>query len=350
MTDSNPPEARLLDQLTDELRDEPVADLDFDALENKIVAKVEMERASSRRRTMFGGGLALAAAAAVALFMGQSRKAPEPVAATPPVAPAPRVLSGAEVNGNSLSSSDRVVAKESSVHVTHAKHSEWTLAPGSEARALEVGKRVVVSLKSGSLSAKVVPSEKPETFVVEVKQTRVAVHGTEFSVLLKDDGVSVKVTEGIVAVGPRGAKPRWFLNAGDAGAFALSGQTGSVERGTTAAVVPAETEEPTPSSGQRPAALPKAPPAAQMRSLSERAASIATQCFTKHVNLEAGVRITAKSQMTISLAPSGRLGGVSFDPPLAPQVQACVQSRLARTQLAASQSGAKSQRTVWLSP
>ncbi len=353
MTEPNPPESQLLDQLAEEFRDAPAAEIDFEALEHRIVARLEQEQSRSRRRTMFAGGLSLAAAAAAVLFLGSARTAPEPTAAPVIVtAPAERVLSGAEVNGNGLSRTDRVVATATPVHVVHAKHSEWTLAPGGKARALEVGARVVVALESGVLAAKVVPQEKPETFVVEAKDARIAVHGTDFRVVLKSDAVSVDVREGVVAVGPRGEKPRWFLNAGDKGSFDVSGKTGSVERDSATASATETMQAPSAdnTAPHRPVVLGPAPSATELRALSDRAASVAIQCFGQHVNLEAGVRITAKSEMTVRVGPDGRLGGVSFEPPLAPQVQSCVQSRLGAPKLSASRNGGKHQQTVWLSP
>jgi ferric-dicitrate binding protein FerR (iron transport regulator) len=352
-TDAEQAESQLLDQLASEYRDAPSADIDFDVLENRIMARVEQDQSRGRRRTMFAGGLSLAAAAAVALFMSNSRTGTQPTEA--PVimaAPAERVLSGAEINGNGLSRTDRVVAADGPVHVVHAKHSEWTLTAGSEARALEVGSRVVVALSRGELAAKVVPQEKPETFVVEAKDTWVAVHGTDFSVVLEHDAIAVDVREGVVAVGPRGEKPRWFLNAGDKGSFDFAGKVGSVERDSTTASAQESPEAPATgnATAQRKVVLAPTPPAAELRALSDRAASVAIQCFAQHVNLEAGVRITAKSEMTVSLAPNGRLGSVSFEPPLAPQVQACVQSRLGAPKLTASQNGGKHHQTVWLSP
>ncbi|MEZ4221414.1 MAG: FecR domain-containing protein [Polyangiaceae bacterium] len=350
MSDSNLPESQLLEQLTAELREESEPDLDFEALEARLIAQVEVEQAQRRRRSWIAGGLSLAAAAAAAFLLSRPAPAPptRPLATLP--TPSSNVVTSAKVDGNTLSPQQHVVAQGHGIVVNHAKHSQWTLAPGSDASALQVGSKVVIALHSGSLEAQVVPSQRPETFVVQVKQARVAVHGTKFRVVVKNDGLDVDVSEGVVAVGPADAQPLWFLNAGDKGTFADSGREGSVQR-ETAELPPAPSEAVAGNSSPRkPVVLPSTPPQAELTALADRAAAVATQCFTQHVNLEAGVRITAKSQMTIALAPNGRVGGVSFEPPLAPQVQACVQSRLGTPKLSPSQKGGQTERTVWLSP
>jgi hypothetical protein len=84
----------------------------------------------------------------------------------------------------------------------------WTLAPGGALRVRSVGLGHTVTLERGEIHAEVTPRSPSEglveSFAVEVEGTRVAVHGTAFSVKHEGDHVLVDVAHGTVAVGPVG--------------------------------------------------------------------------------------------------------------------------------------------------
>jgi len=82
----------------------------------------------------------------------------------------------------------------------------WTLAPKTRVRVKTVTTPHEIVLESGSVYAEVKPQlgsdELNETFAVIAGTSRVAVHGTVFSVQRDGDRVVVEVTRGAVSVGP----------------------------------------------------------------------------------------------------------------------------------------------------
>ncbi|MEI2708311.1 MAG: FecR domain-containing protein [Chitinophagaceae bacterium] len=88
----------------------------------------------------------------------------------------------------------------------------------------------VVRLERGSLRVEVQPDLAKQGLVdvlaVEVGDTRVAVHGTAFTVSVREGEVVVEVEHGVVTVGPtgqRGATTGYQLPAGSRAAFSLDG-------------------------------------------------------------------------------------------------------------------------------
>jgi hypothetical protein len=86
----------------------------------------------------------------------------------------------------------------------------WTLAPKTRVRVRTVAAPHEIVLESGSVFAEVKPQlgsdELNETFAVIAGTSRVAVHGTVFSVQRDGDRVLVEVTRGAVSVGPVGSR------------------------------------------------------------------------------------------------------------------------------------------------
>jgi hypothetical protein len=85
---------------------------------------------------------------------------------------------------------------------------------------------ITVNLARGSLHAEVTPRSFGEVFAVEVERTRIAVHGTSFTVTREGDKVVVEVAHGSVAVGPvghPGATHGWLVVGPDRAAFTLDG-------------------------------------------------------------------------------------------------------------------------------
>ena len=81
---------------------------------------------------------------------------------------------------------------------------------------------VTVALSRGSLHADVTPRTEGEVFAVEVERTRIAVHGTSFTVSREGDRVIVDVAHGSVAVGPvghPGATHGWLVVGPDRASF-----------------------------------------------------------------------------------------------------------------------------------
>jgi hypothetical protein len=249
-------EVRALRVMVDALRAEPPPELPWDAIEKRLLSGLVggllegsdspprgAARVTPLRGTLpargqaqgleswspFARVLGFAAAAAVLAFgvgsmTGESRM---PSAAAPArhvietasVAPAldgahPAGRPGAPVDGSAardlsaLRPGDIVEAGAAPVTFAQAGLARWTLAPGSALRVSSVGVGHTVTLERGSIRAEVTPRDPAEglveAFAVEVAGTRVAVHGTAFSVEIQGPRLIVDVEHGAVAVGPVG--------------------------------------------------------------------------------------------------------------------------------------------------
>ncbi len=351
-------ELEALDRVVQDIKSEPGPDLDWDRLERSLMTKVAAQPMAARRFP-WAGALALAAAAALAIF-GWRALAPTPSSpasapqASMPAAP-PRVLTAANIDGASLRLGDRVEANGHDVVVRHPGRATWTLAAGSAAQLAEQGSHLTIQLARGEVSAKVVPSPKPESFAVEVEGTRVAVHGTQFTVKRSGNRTEVSVREGVVAVGPtgnRGHTEGWLLRAGDHGNFSLDGQDGQVTRATATAEQPSPVEESTPKAvrGTAKPPLPESPSIDALQSALDRVSSAVTTCFDKNTSEQAGVRVTARSRASLDFGPDGKLVSLGFDPPLAPAVEQCAREATATLKVSRSQKGASTTRSILLGP
>jgi hypothetical protein len=157
-------------------------------------------------------GLAVAAAALALGVSATTAGSRMPATAAPErhlVDPTTIALAGA--GGYDLAAlrvGDVVEAGEAPLRFAEAGLVTWTLAPGSSARVISKGIGHTVALERGSIRAEVTPRDPSEglveAFAVEVDQTRVAVHGTAFSVSREGARVVVDVEHGAVAVGPVG--------------------------------------------------------------------------------------------------------------------------------------------------
>jgi hypothetical protein len=70
------------------------------------------------------------------------------------------------------------------------------------------------------------------------------------------------------------------------------------------------------------------------------------QCFSSHAQSGRDVRVTVRVMAIIDIAASGQIGSVVFEPPLAPEVQRCVELQLAKVKFAESRDGVTIERTL----
>jgi hypothetical protein len=253
-----------------------------------------------------------------------------------------------------------VEARERELSVDHAKRATWTLAPNSSARLLEKGERIALRLERGSVLSEVVPNPRPETFVVEAAGTRVAVHGTVFRVALEGGRVIVQVREGTVAVGPLGAVPAFFLKAPAHGDFASDGRSGSIDGRPLGETEPRRAEpaklplRPAHSASSAPAAsvgdveLPLEPSISDIEAGFSSMVDVTTDCFGRNTVSAEGVQITVRTALSLHIEASGKVSDVDFQPPLAPEVEACAIGSISSVAFAASQQGAKVTRMLEL--
>jgi hypothetical protein len=222
---------------------------------------------------------------------------------------------------------------------------------------------LVIRLDSGSLSAEVVPVNRPESFVVEVAATRVAVHGTRFHVERRSSRVFVDVSEGAVAVAPlMGSDKRWLLRAPSSGDFALDGSSGhvvtsepikstarlashagsAVKPGPSAAAGDAASQEltaPDEAVDAAPAPLPDKPSIGELEAGLSLVIDRVSRCFTKHMPARGDMRVTARTTLKLKVAPDGSIAEQSFEPPLSPTVSACGALEAEQVRFVASREG-----------
>ncbi|WP_437567468.1 FecR domain-containing protein [Sorangium sp. So ce542] len=227
------------------LRAEEPPEPRWDEIERELFARIErpapVRRAAPPQRSPLGRALAFAAAAAAIAFavLAAGRSAPPVVAtSTPPrardLADVPRAAGAADdLDFRALRPGDAVETAAHAISFADVGSVRWTLLPNSRAVVRAVGAAGVghvIALERGSVRADVVtraPEEGlVEAFAVEVDGTRVAVHGTLFTVTRLADRVEVDVEHGTVAVGPaayRGATTAHLLVGPSRGTFSLDG-------------------------------------------------------------------------------------------------------------------------------
>jgi len=376
--------------LTREAADLATPNLDWDKLESKVLAAFTAEAeppapaadsVSAVRKVApvptwasSPWPMALAAAAAAVLIYGSSprtvsisaRSQTAPAAASAPKAIASQ-LAALEV-GEIAETTGRAAQYDKPGVVSLA------LAPNSRFEVVandlegEASGGLTVNLARGSLHAEVTPRPFGEVFAVEVERTRIAVHGTSFTVTREENSVIVDVAHGSVAVGPvghRGATHGWLVVGPHRAAFSLDGAREAVwfappDDRAVAAVEPAVEPHLAPGTdphamrAKRPviaatrvdAALP--PPRGENnaqaaskasawgegghiegRSPSEQeaaeSASIIRQlaaCYEKQANA-LGFRFSVESSLKLTISPSGAIREGLFTPPLSPTLMSC---------------------------
>ncbi len=319
-------EVRALRVMVEELRAESPPELPWDAIEQRLLSRtatrlillgespplacppaepiplrvrpIDPRRGEPRSSLAHVFGLA-AAAAVLALGITSATSSGElPSAAAPPrhlidasaVALEPGTSTGSTVHDlSALRAGDVVEAGDAPVTFARAGLVAWTLAPGSALRVRSgatVGHTVV--LERGSLRAEVTPRDPSEglveAFAVEVGGTRVAVHGTAFSVTIEGDRLLVDVEHGAVAVGPVGyaAPPPatcwWARRARPSRSTAAAPRGCWSARPSRSRLRPPTPSRSPPPTSRRPSSRRSASRPATARSLPGRAPSGSARC------------------------------------------------------------------------
>ncbi|MEB2312563.1 MAG: FecR domain-containing protein [Sorangiineae bacterium] len=364
---------RALRQLTEEARQAPSPKLDWDALEERLFTAepgLTLARVTpSRARWAL---LAAAAAAVVAGGVGLRGGAPSQPSAAVSEPNHPRVFgpAGAALDGAALIEGDRVLAGDAPVVVSEPGRATWTLAPHGSATLVDAGRFRTVRLEAGAISVAVVPKLAPESFAIEVGHTRVAAHGTRFTVKRAGERAEVTLEEGVVAVGAsadRGRTRGFVMRAPSTGRFSLDGaKLGEVngppadsleaaragaedERAATPAATPRPPKSTGPSARPEPdAARPDVPDAVALERGAARVMALVEECFSKGTAAPRGVAISARVSLSFSVLPSGEVAALTAEPPLSPEVQACSERELSGPLFAASRRGATITRTLHL--
>ena len=376
--------------LVEELRAEEPPELPWDAIERRLMAEIaRRERVENTRAARGRAGLsqafAFAAAAACLVLGGFAAGSGEhygpPREATRDVSVASVALAPSEPGARgerdllALMPGDVIQAGDAPVTFSHADTLAWRLAPESSLVVRSLGHDGVghtVALERGSIRAEVTPRDPSEglieAFAVEVGNTRVAVHGTAFTVTRDGDRVIVDVEHGSVAVGPitRGSPVgQAFMTTGHLligprrASFSLDGgrsarflprEEASPAKLSAATPVAAPTHDdparsPSPPQEAREARAPApihAPPPQGAPSLPEPTAkpslpepallTVASvraqlaQCFAK--TYEVG-SFSVSSTFRLVLKPDGSVQSARFDPPVKPEFQVCASGAIA---------------------
>lgn len=342
------PDTSLLDRLVAEARAEQAPAVDWETVEASLLKRAA-ETPRQRRRSP---NPALLAAAAVLFAMGtffalrrtvsepsRSAEVPEAARNQAPAEPAGRL------DGDQLAPGAVVTSGATEVVVEHAGRATWTLAPESSAHVESVGDVVALSLDRGTISAHVVKSPRPESFVVRVERTRVAVHGTRFRVARLSDSVRVDVEEGVVGVGPVG-RPGFELRAPDGATLTFDGVRTDVAAG---AAPEAETAAAEAASGVAAPALrakafalapvePDGLPRGALSGIEQVTKSVET-CLRDNTVSGDDLRVSIETRLTLRVDAKGAVGEALFAPPLAPSVGLCVDAALEKVRFPRSAGG-----------
>jgi hypothetical protein len=387
------PLARLTAEARDEKRGFLPPESDFSLMEQKLVLRLDTERAILKRsrRTQLGAGLVMSFALAAGVLFLLGRPAPEALPgnlAPPAIAftskggPKGGTLRtdsndpAGFVVGDTVEVADAAIVFERAAEAPgQPRRAIWAVDPTGESTGarLKVSKAdatLVLSLERGAVEADVTPVRNGEAFAIDVTgaagTTRIAVHGTHLRVSKKGDVITVDLTEGVIALGaPRDGRTEGReilapahveLVAGTDPAKAQVAQ----DHVRTAWTLDAIAEGRSPSSpfpshvpsaqstgAGAPTAVPKHPPtlapsvapapsAAPIVALSEGAARTAIQVDMKRCAAQAsgktgGVAISVESTLSVDVRADGTVSGTRFDPPLSPAIQQCAaQAVLAR--------------------
>lgn len=369
--------------------------LDWDGIESKLLAQVVADAVtppsvdgpatrSSVTALQVGSpwAVALAAAAAVALVVGSSFTTHERSSKeTERAARASRAEEGVQgiTLGDTLKPGDTAVSKDRSLAYQKAGLVTFTLAPESSIEIVTNEKGgampgpLTIALGRGSVHAEVTPRAEGEAFAIEVGRTRVAVHGTSFTVSRETDRVTVEVTHGSVAVGPTGhpgATQGWLLVGPEHATFSLDGAreaewlgeppapgatspaltpSGTASTSSEAKPSKATSAPPPPSSGRvgrapvdraesnlttDETATVETPQVVDTRSPAQRdkatTASILREleaCYQRQLS-SFGVSFSIRSSLRLSILPSGAVREGVFDPPLSPTLMTCARQAI----------------------
>jgi len=342
-------EHELLKVLVREVREAPEPEVDWELMEQRLLARVENSAPRRHPKRFASPWLAPLAAGVLGLllYFGFGAHPSGEKAASEP-SPGPVQVESAPEDGAELQVGQRVVAEGGSLTLQHPGLARWTLAPASsgEIRALEPA--LVVQLQSGTLFAEVVRSSAAESFVVEVGGLRVAVHGTVFSVHRARQHAVVEVTEGSVVVGPIGKPATTLLKAPAVVKFVATGaRAGTVveRRGNVkvlasgraaARVVPrtAALDDGTP------AKLRQEPTFEEVEHALGQLESAVKTCLKGELGGRASsVQFSLKTRVAFKVEAGGEVTQFRFTPPLAPSLNTCALENLAELRFLPSELG-----------
>lgn len=394
--------ARALDALVAEAKEHfdvatvEARDVDWSRVEERLMQAIDEEKPVQRvhagrvgvgRRTAIrGAALALAAAAAVTIFVRSGRDQTVVAASVGPaesaLASSLRALEGAGelrvgktavAPGYALRASDAMEVLGTRAIFDRPGKVSWLLEQDgtntpARARVTSAGESLVLALEDGAIEAQVVPVASGEAFAVDIATdngvVRVAVHGTHLRVARADRRVVVDLTEGVVSIGvpPRSGMthgttvtapahveldatdlrtlridhaPASVRTAISLGERALVAAPGHGETETTTPVPPALVPGPTaPAKGGVSSTVAPKPDTQKAPLLPPREAIAASVRACAHAHSRPGdVHVVLTSHLNLRVSSSGVIESAQFNPPLSPEIQACAAESIYKLKL-----------------
>jgi ferric-dicitrate binding protein FerR (iron transport regulator) len=376
----------LLNEVRTDLGSREVKSVDWEAVDAKLFARIDDERRAERARfapqrrrglAMTAAGVA-AAAAVLAFLVGKARDNldAEGVVASVPSAgnlvaiegPGAVLVDGKPATGGtSLHLGD--VLETTGTRATVERPGKLTLSIEPETRAVVTHVRgaLVLALERGAVEAQVVPVPAGEAFAVDVDGARVAVHGTHLRVARAGERVFVDLNEGVVAVGeaPReGSVLGTLVNAPAHVEFVATNPEGTLTQThdpkavrapelhrttepSSHAVVSSHTAAPPTQSTVPVTSEPRAevhplpgaaskPASAAPTSSPEAAIGAAVRSCMAERPRSDNVTVVVSTTLHLDLGDDGSVRAARFDPPVAPDVNACAAAAIYRERFAHS--------------
>lgn len=355
--------------------------VDWDAVDERLFARIDEVRraersslAPARGRTRIGVVVGLAAVVVAALLAGavhdrrslELERAGTVEAAGSVVAiegEGELLVGGRDAPvGTALQLGDVLESRGARVTLGRPGKLTLVLERGSSAAVTHVQGALVLALERGAVEAQVVPVASGEALAVDVGPSRVAVHGTHFRVARTDNRVVVDLSEGVVSVGaaPRvGVTLGGLVTAPAHAEFSASDAQGTlrVTHDTTAVRAPASLGtappveasrtplqtyvSPTKTESAEPVPSPSAgTPRAELRATASASASATPALAVPDPNAEAviagavrtcmaerlhadDITVVVTTTLYLQLNDDGSVRAARFEPPVAPDVNAC---------------------------
>jgi ferric-dicitrate binding protein FerR (iron transport regulator) len=374
--------------LRDARRDGATAEgrrVDWANLERRLFLLIEEEQraergslAPERGRTWkaIAAGLAAAAALGVVVVKTREPRSLEPERAR--VADDAGNIIGIEgsgevlvdgrpaVVGTTLRLGDVIEVRGAQVTVSRGGRLTLILERGSSAEVTHVQGALVLALAQGAVEAQVAPIVSGEALAVDVGRSRVAVHGTHLRVARTGEHVVVDLNEGAVSVGeaPRVGSTLGGLVTSPAHAEFMASDAqgtlrvthdpltvrGSASLGATAQPRPTLAAAPsTPASPKSEASesAPPAPPRGEPHAAAAASASGAgaqaadptaqlivgaavRACMAERLHAD-DITVVVSTTLYLQLLDDGQVRSARFDPPVAPDVNACAAQSIYKT-------------------
>jgi hypothetical protein len=392
---SQSPLQRLIVEAREDLGKRPAPPVDWDRVDRELFDRIEKSESAalasgrSMRVAWAGGGALISAAAALALVLGRTTEVRplESVRAVSEDAAGTVVAVEGDgdllVNGKqaavgaTLRIDDVVEARGASrATVERAGKVTFVLEHGTRTVVEHVHGSLVLALERGSVEAQVVPVARGEAFAVDVGHARVAVHGTHLRVERQHgnagpsrsgDLVVVDLSEGVVSVGqaPRiGSTTGVLVTAPAHAEFAADDAQGTlsvthdialvrapVALGPVAQARPASPPSQAASAAHAESGEVRGPPAlappvrGEPRAVAGGGSGLPAQadpnadatlaaavraCFAERPSA-ANVTVSVSTTLHLILHGDGTVRGARFDPPVAPDVNACAAQSIYRT-------------------